>query len=76
MDLFTKKPTATDQPNVMTPGGFGLNEKIEHFEEEENPLNVSMAQKKLKVEKKTSTTKSPNVKTSPKDGKDDAFKRQ
>jgi hypothetical protein len=39
----------------LTPGGFGLNEKIDNFEEEENPLNVSMSQKKpLVIEKKSS----------------------
>ena len=29
----------------MTPSGFGLNEKIEKFDEEESPLNFSIVQK-------------------------------
>ena len=58
----------------MTPGGLGVNEKIDHFEEEENPLNVSMSQKKQLAIEKKSSLKSPKVKAV-KEVKDDGFKR-
>ena len=51
-----------------------MNEKIDHFEEEENPLNVSMSQKKQLAIEKKSSLKSPKVKAV-KEVKDDGFKR-
>ena len=61
----------------MTPSGFGLDEKIEKFDEEESPLNFSIVQKnqpRLSIAyRRSSVSKISPLKKSDKGLKDDGF---
>jgi len=75
MELFAKQPSSSSNfLQVTNTLGFGLNEKIESFEPEENSMNVSMSQHK-KHSKKQSSDKPSNAKKTAKGGKDDEFLR-